>query len=230
MLSFAAAVFDDTGKMLGTFSRNLELLPNASADPDTMEFWRKNQSAYDATRANIVDPREAMQSFVVWVTSFKTGRPNFVAYPAGFDFTWVYWYMINFLGSNTSPFSFSAIDIKTYASAMLKLPYRDSTKKNMPKRWFSSRSHTHIAEDDAIEQGELFMNMFKENKTAQQTTKVEREQTFDVGDVVNKVGGDYSFKGVVRSSFSKASGATRYAVEDDRGVLHIYSAKNLVKA
>jgi hypothetical protein len=55
------------------------------------------------------------------------------------------------------------LDIKTYASAMLKLPYREAVKRNMPKRWFSEKKHNHIAIDDAIEQGELFCNMMKEN-------------------------------------------------------------------
>jgi hypothetical protein len=47
------------------------------------------------------------------------------------------------------------------------------------------------------------------------------------GDKVKKVGGDYQFEGVIVSSFQKKSGALRFAVEDDRGVLHIYSEKNL---
>lgn len=47
------------------------------------------------------------------------------------------------------------------------------------------------------------------------------------GDKVGKVGGDYTFDGIVVSSFLKLSGQRRYAVEDDRGVVHIYSAKNL---
>lgn len=48
-----------------------------------------------------------------------------------------------------------------------------------------------------------------------------------VGDKVEKVGGDYTFTGVVVTVFTKLSGLTRYVVEDDRGVLHIYSDKNL---
>jgi len=73
----------------------------------------------------------------------------------------LYWYLIKFTGR--SPFSFSALDIKSYAMAVLRLPYRKSTKRNMPKRWFSKTEHAHIALDDAIEQGELFCAMLKEN-------------------------------------------------------------------
>lgn len=51
--------------------------------------------------------------------------------------------------------------------------------------------------------------------------------SFRVGDFVEKVGGDYIFPGVVVSVFEKVSGKIRYVVEDDRGILHIFSEKNL---
>jgi hypothetical protein len=50
---------------------------------------------------------------------------------------------------------------------------------------------------------------------------------FAVGDRVEKVGGDYTFAGVVVAAFTKLSGQVRYVVEDDRGVLFIFSDKNL---
>lgn len=50
---------------------------------------------------------------------------------------------------------------------------------------------------------------------------------FKTGDSVSKVGGDYSFDGTVVAVFTKLSGAIRLVVEDDRGVLHVYSEKNL---
>ena len=51
--------------------------------------------------------------------------------------------------------------------------------------------------------------------------------TYSVGDLVEKTGGDYTFVGHVVAVFSKLSGAIRYVVEDDRGVLHVYSDKVL---
>lgn len=53
------------------------------------------------------------------------------------------------------------------------------------------------------------------------------ESNFKVGDIVEKVGGDYTFEGHVVAVFTKLSGAIRLVVEDDRGVLHVYSEKNL---
>lgn len=101
-----------------------------------------------------------MQRYLAWVKSLP-GKPVFVAYPAGFDFLFVYWYLIRFTGE--SPFSHSALDIKSYAMAVLKRGYRDSTKRNMPGRWFDPLPHSHVALDDAIEQGALFCNMLAEN-------------------------------------------------------------------
>jgi DNA polymerase III alpha subunit (gram-positive type) len=102
-----------------------------------------------------------MQRYVNWLATLK-GKPVFVAYPAGFDFLFVYWYLMRFVGE--SPFSHSALDIKSYAMAMLKTEYRQSTKRNMPRQWFDKLPHTHVALDDAIEQGALFCNMLRSNK------------------------------------------------------------------
>lgn len=55
----------------------------------------------------------------------------------------------------------------------------------------------------------------------------DRAAAHRVGDLVEKVGGDYTFIGVVVASFRKKTGARRYVVEDDRGVLHVYSANSL---
>jgi hypothetical protein len=53
------------------------------------------------------------------------------------------------------------------------------------------------------------------------------EPKFKVGDKVAKVGGDYKFDGVIVAVFTKLSGAIRVVAEDDRGVLHVFSEKNL---
>lgn len=160
MLSFASAAFQADKTMLSTFSANLTLLPGAKGDPKTMDWWAQNQAAWDASRKNLQDPAKAMVDYVNWIKSLP-GRPVFVAYPAGFDFLFVYWYLIKFAGE--SPFSFSALDIKSYAAAMLKVPYRDAVKRNMPKSWFDDVPHTHVALDDAIEQGRMFCNMLALN-------------------------------------------------------------------
>jgi hypothetical protein len=160
MLSFGSVAFDGSGSEIGSFTRNLETLPGATGNPKTMAWWAGHRSAWEASRTDPSPPEEAMPAYVSWLNSLP-GSPVFVAYPAGFDFLFVYWYLIRFAGE--SPFSHSALDIKSYAMALLRKPFRDSTKRNMPRRWFPAVAHTHVALDDAREQGLLFMNMLREN-------------------------------------------------------------------
>jgi hypothetical protein len=160
MLSFGSAAYLADKTLVSTFSVTLEALPGASAHPQAMEWWAARPQAWYAARANAQKPEEAMKKYVHWLRSLP-GRPVFVAYPAAFDFMFVYWYLIRFAGE--SPFSHSALDIKTYAMAMLKRPFFESTKRQMPRAWFDEWPHTHHALDDAIEQGALFCNMLAEN-------------------------------------------------------------------
>ena len=160
MLSFGSAAYTVGKELLGTFSANLATLPDAISDEKTMEWWQTQPAAWQACRENQQQPDVAMNRYLEWLKSLP-GKPVFVAYPAAFDFMFVYWYLIRFTGE--SPFSHSALDIKTFAMAMLKKGYRNATKRNMPKRWFDNLPHTHCALDDAIEQGALFCNMLAEN-------------------------------------------------------------------
>jgi len=160
MLSLGSAAFKPDKTMVGTFSANLKELPAAVQDKDTMSFWAKNPQAWEACHKDQADPARAMKNYVKWLKALP-GKPVFVAYPAGFDFTYVYWYLMKFAG--TSPFSFSALDIKTFAMAMLKKDFHWIRKKHMPKRWFDTSRKTHVALEDAIDQGLLFCNMLAEN-------------------------------------------------------------------
>jgi hypothetical protein len=164
MLSFGSAAYTADKQLVSTFSANLESLPGASAHPDTAKWWETQPEAWAACRADLQDPAQAMQRYVEWVEGLD-GAPVFVAYPAAYDFLFVYWYMLRFVGR--SPFSHSALDIKTLAMAMLGQGYRSATKPNMPKRWFDDLPHTHLALDDAIEQGALFCNMLAELRRGQ---------------------------------------------------------------
>jgi hypothetical protein len=161
MLSFASAAFTAEGELVSSYAANLKLLDGASGHPSTMAWWQQNKQAFEQTRTDLQAPAAAMQSYHGWLKNLP-GKPVFVGYPAAYDFLFVYWYLMKFVGD--SPFSHSALDIKTYAMAMLGVPYRDATKRNMPKRWFSSAPHTHVALDDAIEQGRLFCNMLSEDR------------------------------------------------------------------
>lgn len=167
MLSFGSAAFTSDGAMVDTFSANLETLPDASQDPDTMDWWKRQAEAWEAHRKDTRPAEAVMPEYIQWVDSVckkHHGRPVFVGYPAGFDFLFMYWYMVAFAGR--SPFSFSALDVKSVAMVMLNCEYRAATKRKFPKRWFGKGRHNHVALDDAIEQGEMFCNILKEVRRA----------------------------------------------------------------
>lgn len=161
MLSLGSAAYTADKQLVATFSANLETLEHACAHPKTAAWWATQAQAWAACRRDLETPEAAMQRYVDWVKSLP-GKPVFVAYPAGFDFLFVYWYLMRFVGD--SPFSHSALDVKSFAMAIMKTDYRDSTKRNMPKRWFDALPHSHIALDDAIEQGAMFCNMLRESR------------------------------------------------------------------
>jgi hypothetical protein len=161
MLSFGSAVFTLEDGLVDTYTANLNTLSLAIPDPNTMAWWNqtRNQHAYQMTRVNPQDPRHVMIDYSNWLKKYNPAV--FVGYPAGFDFMFIYWYLINFTGH--SPFSFSALDMKTYAMAKLRTPFKATTKRNFPQKWKDvPQKHTHIALDDAIEQGHIFMNMLKD--------------------------------------------------------------------
>ncbi len=156
LLSFASAAFRADKTLVSTFSANLQTLPGAAGHPDTMAWWQTQPGAWAEARRDPQDPAATLPAYAAWLKALP-GAPVFVAYPAGFDFLFVYWYLIRFAGE--SPFSHSALDIKTYAMALLGTEYRASTKRNMPAAWFDDLPHTHVARDDAVGQGALFCNM-----------------------------------------------------------------------
>jgi len=160
LLSIGSAAYLADKELLGTFSANLETLPASAPDPKTAAWWATQPDAWSACRQNLEAPAVALRRYVAWLKAFG-GRPVFVGYPAAFDFSFVYWYLTEFAGEN--PFGYSAIDIKTYAMALLRKPYRACGKQSMPPEWFDPVPHTHVALDDAIEQGQLFCNMLKAN-------------------------------------------------------------------
>lgn len=161
MLSFGSAAYHHDKTLIATFTANLELLPGAQGHPSTMAWWSERPDAWQACRNQPRSPEEAMRDYVEWVEALP-GNPVFVGFPAAFDFMFIYWYLMRFVGR--SPFSFSALDIKTMAMVLLGEDFRRCSKKNMPKHWFDNLPHSHVALDDAIEQGALFCNMLAESR------------------------------------------------------------------
>lgn len=146
------------------------------ADPEACTFYRELRPISDAfvpealavsglDRERLLreggEPGEVMAGFAAWVREAAReagAQPVMCGYPASYDWTFLYWYLIRFTGA--SPFGHSGcLDMKTLYATKARLPLRAVAKGTMPPALLPSRRHTHHALDDAIEQAELFSNL-----------------------------------------------------------------------
>ena len=110
-----------------------------------------------------MSPRAAMVECKGWLDEMRRyGRPIVCGAPSGFDFTFIYYYFQRELGE--SPVGFASLDLRSYAAAVMKRQYRQVGKRQLPPNWIDAGlPHTHIALDDAIEQGCILINMIRAN-------------------------------------------------------------------
>ena len=168
MIQLGAAAFDEGGELIDTFSVNLEELEGAGRHPETMKWWAKRQELFDRTRENLEPPQAAMERFSRWLEGLPA-PPVMVGYPVCFDFTFIHWYLMRFVGH--SPFSHFGLDIKTLAMVALDSEFRGVSKRTMPRHWFDDSPHTHVAVEDAIEQGHLFFAILEELRQSRGTAR-----------------------------------------------------------
>jgi hypothetical protein len=166
MLSFAlvyAGSFDGTDflrpeRLDQTYYAELKPI-STSFEPEALEV---NGLDRDRLARDGEVPTEALTSAAAWVRSVAGGRrPILVAYPLSFDWTWLYWYFVNF-SSSGSPFNHSGcFDLKTAFAIKSDVPIARAGRDHVQESLLPPRPHTHHALDDALQQAELFGNIFE---------------------------------------------------------------------
>jgi hypothetical protein len=108
------------------------------------------------------EPGQIMSEAANWIIEHAgDASPVLVAYPLSFDWAWLYWYFIRF-SERGSPFEYSrCFDIKTAVAVKAKLPISEAARSRLPAALVPANGHTHHALDDAIEQAEIFANVFE---------------------------------------------------------------------
>jgi len=164
MLSFGLAVasrfdgltFEPADPAVATFYRELKPISDRF-DPQALAVAGLDR---DALTRHGADPAEAMGAAAAWVGDQAAGaRPVLVGYPVVFDWMFLHWYFVRFLGE--SPFGFSgALDMKTIYQQKAHVTLDGAGRTDLPTDLASTREHTHNALDDAIEQGEIFNRLF----------------------------------------------------------------------
>jgi hypothetical protein len=166
MLSFGLAVagrfdgerFERADPEAETFYRELRPI-SPDFDPDALAVSGLDRALLEREGAV---PAAAMDAAAAWIAEVcRDARPVFAAYPLGFDWLFLYWYFRRFAAGG-SPFGHSShVDMKTLYALKARTTIGRSIKRRMPRELLSRRRHTHNALDDAIEQAELFANLWE---------------------------------------------------------------------
>lgn len=145
-----------------TYERNLykELRPiSEKFQQDALDINGLNRDRLILTGDT---PEQAMTDACRWVKSLAgKAKPVLVAYPLSFDWTWLYWYFIQY-SKEGSPFDYSrCFDIKTAWAVKAGVPISEAGRSKVSSFLQSKHQHTHHALDDAVEQAEIFANIFE---------------------------------------------------------------------
>jgi hypothetical protein len=131
---------------------------------ETFQQEALNVNGLDRTRLcrEGESPNTAMTDACRWIRrNAGQSNPVLVAYPMSFDWSWLYWYFIRF-SAEGSPFDYSrCFDIKTAVAVKAGIPISQAGRSRLNPLLKSPRQHTHHAVDDAIEQAEIFANIFE---------------------------------------------------------------------
>jgi hypothetical protein len=166
MLSFGlvlAGTFDGD-----TFSRPTDYFDSfyRELQPISTEFQAEALRVNGLDRERLVRegvaPTVAMTDAARWVKTIAgEGRPVLVAYPLSFDWSFLYWYFIRFSGAG-SPFDYSrCYDIKTAFAVKAQIPIALAGRSKLIPNLRVNSHHTHNALEDAIEQAQVFANLFE---------------------------------------------------------------------
>jgi hypothetical protein len=108
-----------------------------------------------------VDPRSAMAEASTWIENTAgADRPVAVAFPACYDWLFLYWYLIRY-SDKGSPFGFSScLDMKTMFQQRANVVMDKAGLADLSSQLRLGRPHTHNALGDAIEQAEIFQHLW----------------------------------------------------------------------
>lgn len=108
------------------------------------------------------EPVEALKRFEEWLITEAAYnlQPVFVAFNAAFDWMFVNYYFLHYLGHN--PFGHAALDIKAFYMGMTGCPWSQTSWRYISPKYTPEQHLTHHALQDALDQANLFRQMLEE--------------------------------------------------------------------
>lgn len=174
MLTMGIAMFNDAAELVDRFYARIIQLPDLRPNPQTLIWWKlQKEEAYDeafndinANGSKILPQRipayDAMLEFGTWISRYDRYRITSLAWPGAFDHPFIKYYCWRFL--NECPLGYDCEDIRSYAHGVTrKRNYRDLKEAELrnligPVPGVEGL-RDHIAIDDAIGQGRLFLHI-----------------------------------------------------------------------
>jgi hypothetical protein len=156
MLSFASVAVTAEGEERGVFEAVLAPLEGASADPDTLAWFRSEPLAWAAATSDPRPPGAVMEAYVAWIRALGPSRV-FAAFPVSFDGMWIDFYLRRFSRhallegpyARDPLFEGPGLCLKSYAAAVTGQTFSACKPKTLPAAWLGHHAHTHRAVDDA---------------------------------------------------------------------------------
>jgi ribonuclease T len=159
MLSLGASVvgYEDNYKSDDYYTFYIEIQP--LSDGYVKEALEIAGFSMQELKVKGTEPKEAMKKFADWIAKVSGGKkPIFVASPIAFDWCFVNYYFVKFLGYN--PFGVSGIDLKSVWIGKTNSKWHLTTMDDIKKKLgLENDAHTHNALEDAKEQSTIFSKM-----------------------------------------------------------------------
>jgi DNA polymerase III epsilon subunit-like protein len=141
----------------------IELKPiNENLTPESVEV---HKLSLPQLMQEGIEPKAALQRFEQWIMNATTAgkQPVFVAFNAPFDWMFINYYFIHFLGRN--PFGHAALDIKALFMGQAGVPWAQTSWRYIEPGFTEKPQLTHHALQDALDQAVLFKKILRDMKT-----------------------------------------------------------------
>jgi DNA polymerase III epsilon subunit-like protein len=123
-----------------------------------------HQLSFERLLAEGMEPRVALTRFKEWLSNEAAPdqQPLFVAFNAAFDWMFVNYYFLHFLGHN--PFGHAAIDIKAFYMGMAGVPWSQTSWRFIDPKYITENKLSHHALQDALDQADMFKKMLEDKQ------------------------------------------------------------------
>lgn len=147
---------------VGEWYKKFQTIPRSWPHPDTMRWWESQPEAWKEVMKDREAPDVAIADFIGWLEG-EFGKYKLIAigWPIAFDFAFVNYYCHAYIGRN--PLGFAGLDIRSYINGLMhQVEYYgldEAALRQVAGDIDREGLRPHVAVDDAIEQGRLFMSV-----------------------------------------------------------------------